>query len=178
MICFVECKEITAKEFLPCSAFPKPLAGSDKDDSRDLMFEGSIGAFITRHVAAGFEFRQQPDNLSFSEQDDWFDAFVGVFLWNLAEDERINHHFAETNLTRFREKLIEQSCQLSGGPSTYSGDDTMKLSHAGMGVGHADFNALVEDLIEAVEAQHIHTGTQNRLLALLAPMHADIIERP
>lgn len=53
--------------------------GGDKDDSRDLMFEGSIGAFITRHVAAGFEYRQQPDNLSFSEQDDWFDAFVGVF---------------------------------------------------------------------------------------------------
>lgn len=110
-------------------------------------------------------------------EQDGIVAIVDQFLWNLAEDERISHQFAETNLTRFREKLIEQFCELSGGPCTYSGD-TMKLSHAGMGVGHADFNALVEDLIEAMEAQHIQTGAQNRLLALLAPMHADIIERP
>ena len=26
-----------------------------------------------------FEFRQQPDNLRFSDQDDWYDAFVGYF---------------------------------------------------------------------------------------------------
>lgn len=53
--------------------------GGDKDDSRDVLFEGSAGIFITRHIAAGFEYRQQPDNLSFATQDDWFDAFVAVF---------------------------------------------------------------------------------------------------
>lgn len=103
-------------------------------------------------------------------------AIVDQFLWNLADDERINAHFVETNLRRFRTKLIEQFCELSGGPCTYTGD-TMKLSHAGMGIDHAGFNALVEALIEAMEAQNIATGPQNRLLALLAPMHADIIEK-
>ena len=102
-------------------------------------------------------------------------AVVDQFLWNLAEDERINAHFAETNIPRFRTKLIEQFCELSGGPGEYTGD-TMKLSHGGMGIDHAAFNALVEALIEAMESQHIATGPQNRLLALLAPMHADIIE--
>jgi hypothetical protein len=53
--------------------------GGDKDDSRDVLFEGSAGIFITRHIAVGFEYRQQPDNLSFAKQDDWFDAFIGVF---------------------------------------------------------------------------------------------------
>lgn len=53
--------------------------GGDKDDSRDVLFEGSAGIFVTRHIAAGFEYRQQPDNLSFATQDDWFDAFVAVF---------------------------------------------------------------------------------------------------
>ncbi len=53
--------------------------GGDKDDSRDVLFEGSAGIFITRHIAAGFEYRQQPDNLSFATQDDWFDAFIAVF---------------------------------------------------------------------------------------------------
>ncbi len=103
-------------------------------------------------------------------------AIVDQFLWNLADDERINTHFVETNIQRFRTKLIEQFCELSGGPCVYSGD-TMKLSHGGMGIDHAAFNALVEALIEAMEAKNVATGPQNRLLALLAPMHADIIEK-
>ena len=40
-----------------------------------------------------------------------------------------------------------------GGPCEYSGE-TMKVSHEGMGVTHADFNALVEHLIIAMEAQY------------------------
>jgi hemoglobin len=104
-------------------------------------------------------------------------ALVDQFLFNLADDKRINHFFVETNLKRFRAKLIEQFCALSGGPCTYSGD-SMQQSHAGMGINHAAFNALVEDLIEAMEHLSIATGAQNRLLALLAPMHKDIIEQP
>ena len=104
-------------------------------------------------------------------------AVVDQFLFNLADDKRINHFFVDTNLKRFRDKLIEQFCALSGGPCTYSGD-SMAESHAGMGVNPAAFNALVEDLIEAMEKCSIATGAQNRLLALLAPMHKDVIEKP
>ena len=53
--------------------------GGDRDDSRDLLFEGSAGIFLTRHIALGFEYRQQSNNLSFADQDDWFDAFLGIF---------------------------------------------------------------------------------------------------
>ena len=53
--------------------------GGDRDDSRDVVFEGAVGVFLNRHVAVGFEYRQQPDNLRFSDQDAWMDAFVGVF---------------------------------------------------------------------------------------------------
>ncbi|MEQ8663606.1 MAG: DUF3034 family protein [Gammaproteobacteria bacterium] len=53
--------------------------GGDRDDSRDLVFEGAAGIFLTRHVAIGCEYRQHPDNLSFSDQDPWMDAFVGIF---------------------------------------------------------------------------------------------------
>lgn len=103
-------------------------------------------------------------------------ALVDQFLFTLADDKRINHFFVETNLKRFREKLIEQFCVLSDGPCTYSGD-SMQQSHAGMGIDHADFNALVEDLVEAMEHNKIATGAQNRLLARLAPLHKDVIEK-
>lgn len=103
-------------------------------------------------------------------------ALVDEFLWQIAADERINQRFSESNIARFHDKLVEHFCALSGGPCIYSGDD-MRRTHAGMGIDYAAFNALVEDLIEALDARAIGTSTQNRLLALLAPMHADIIER-
>lgn len=53
--------------------------GGDLGNSRELLLEGSAGIFVNRHVAFGLEYRQQPDNLSFSRQDDWFTAFLGYF---------------------------------------------------------------------------------------------------
>ena len=53
--------------------------GGDRGDGRELMFESALGFFVTRHIALGAEYRQQPDKLGFSPQSDWFDAFVGVF---------------------------------------------------------------------------------------------------
>lgn len=103
-------------------------------------------------------------------------ALVDQFLWNLAEDRRVNHFFVETKLERFRSKLIEHICMLAGGPCSYSGD-SMHQVHGGLGIDEADFNAVVEDLIEAMESRALGTGTQNRLLALLAPMHGEIVER-
>ncbi|MDX1569184.1 MAG: group 1 truncated hemoglobin [Xanthomonadales bacterium] len=101
-------------------------------------------------------------------------AIVDSFLVELARDERIIHHFRRTNVERFRRLLIEQFCELAGGPCTYSGD-SMALSHRGMGLTDRDFNALVDDLIHAMEAENVPVGAQNRLLALLAPMYGEIM---
>jgi hemoglobin len=46
-----------------------------------------------------------------------------------------------------------------------------------MGVTHADFNALVEHLIIAMEKHNIPVSAQNQLLAKLAPMYGDIAEK-
>lgn len=56
----------------------------------------------------------------------------------------------------------------------YTGD-TMQVVHEPMDLNEADFNALVEDLIDAMEDLNLPVQTQNRLLALLAPVHGDIV---
>lgn len=50
--------------------------GGDKNDSYEAMFEGSVSLFLTRQWLVGTEYRQKPDNLSFAEEDDWWDLFV------------------------------------------------------------------------------------------------------
>ena len=98
------------------------------------------------------------------------DDFVGRVL----RDERIKPHFKGTNPKALKDSLSDQFCQLSGGPCKYEGAD-MKAAHADMGIRKHEFNALVEDLQAAMDARGIPFTQQNRLLALLAPMHRDII---
>ncbi len=49
--------------------------GHVDDDDYDLMFEGSFGVLLSRHLAIGVEYRQKPDNLGLGE-DDWKDIFI------------------------------------------------------------------------------------------------------
>lgn len=103
------------------------------------------------------------------------EGIVDALLEKIVEDERINFQFADTDIVRLRSMLIEQFCAEAGGPCTYSGL-SMQESHAGRGIDDAQFNALVEDLIDVMTARRIPVGAQNRLLKRLAPMHGDIVE--
>jgi hemoglobin len=91
-------------------------------------------------------------------------------------DPRIRHTFDGANLKRVEDKLVEQFCMLSGGGCDYTGDP-MKEVHQGLKLTNADFNALVEDLQLAMDKNGIASRTQNRLLALLAPMQRDTVTR-
>ncbi len=73
-------------------------------------------------------------------------------------------------------QLSSQFCQLSGGPCRYGGED-MKTVHKGMTITQAQFNALAEDLQQAMTAQGVASSVQNKLIAKLAPMHREIITK-
>jgi hypothetical protein len=50
--------------------------GGDRNNSHEVMMEGSIGVFVTRRWLVGAEYRQKPDNLNFANEDDWWDLFL------------------------------------------------------------------------------------------------------
>ncbi|MBL7088331.1 group 1 truncated hemoglobin [Acidovorax sp.] len=101
---------------------------------------------------------------------------VDDFVNRLVKDPRIGSHFKDTKPAALKESLTDQFCQLSGGPCKYEGAD-MKSAHADMDINKGHFNALVEVLQSAMDAQGIPFAQQNRLLALLAPMHRDVITK-
>ena len=101
---------------------------------------------------------------------------VEGMLLNVARDQRIVEHFRKVDIVRLRDKLVEQLCVEAGGPCRYTGD-SMAESHKGQNLTRSDFNALVEDLIDAMDAEGISVPNQNRLIARLAPMRGDVIER-
>jgi hemoglobin len=108
-------------------------------------------------------------------------AVVEAFVGNCANDTRINKFFAKTaadkkRLAKFKETLVDQICQASGGPCKYKGKD-MKTAHAGMGISDADFTALVEDLVKALDQFHVGEKEKGELLGALGPMKGDIVEK-
>jgi hemoglobin len=108
-------------------------------------------------------------------------AVVDEFVGRVAADNRINHFFAATasnpaQLAAFKGKLVDQICQAAGGPCTYTGKD-MKTAHQGMGISAADFNALVEDLVGALDKFKVGAAEKNQLLGVLGPMQGAIVEK-
>ena len=91
-------------------------------------------------------------------------------------DRRIKDTFDNLNIDRFKSRLVDQICELTGGPCHYKGRN-MYLSHKGLHLDTAQFNALVEGLQDAMDDAGIPFRTQNQLLVMLAPMQRDIVTR-
>jgi hemoglobin len=99
---------------------------------------------------------------------------VGDFVANVAADTVINARFANTDIPAFKQKLVDQICEATGGPCKYTGKN-MKESHAGMKISEAEFGALVADLKKALDKNKVPDKEQGELLGALGGMHNDIV---
>lgn len=89
---------------------------------------------------------------------------------------RTRPFFEGSDQERIKKQLVEQFCVVMNGPCTYSGR-TMAEAHKGMAVSEGAFYALVEELQVTLNKQKVPFFAQNRLIAALAPMHRDIIDK-
>ena len=101
-------------------------------------------------------------------------AVVDDFIGNVAGDTRINQRFAGANIGKLKTNLVDQICQASGGPCTYTGQ-SMTAAHAGMKISDADFDALVEDLVKSLDKHNVGAKEKGDLLSALGGMRKDIV---
>ena len=101
-------------------------------------------------------------------------ALMDDFVRRVVADPRIGAQFRDTKADHLASQLTDQVCQASGGPCRYEGP-SMKEAHDNLEIRRGDFNALVEVLIDAMDAKGLPFARQRELLALLAPMHRDIV---
>ncbi len=109
-------------------------------------------------------------------RQDGIASIVKSLLVRVHADPRTRDYFDGVSDKRLQDKLSEQFCQLADGPCSYTGH-SMKQAHGGLHINRAAFNALVEDLQDAMDENSIAPAAQNRLLARLAPMVRDV-EQP
>lgn len=86
-------------------------------------------------------------------------------------------YFAKASVKRLRVQLASHFCEQVGGPCKYTGS-SMKNVHAPLHIDRAAFNALVENLQDAMDKNNVPFTAQNKLLAKLAPMYRDIESPP
>jgi hemoglobin len=91
---------------------------------------------------------------------------VDNFITEIEFDAVLFTFFKDSNIERFREKLSEHICMLTGGPCKYSGD-SMQQVHAGMNITEAEFNHSVDLFINAMTKADIPHSVQNKVLAVI-----------
>jgi len=104
------------------------------------------------------------------------DKIVDASVDNYLVDPRIKAIFDESNMDRLRAEFKVQFCQVAGGGCDYKGHN-MTAAHKGLHLTNSDFNAVVEDLQNAMDKVGVPFATQNRFLARLAPMQHQVVSR-
>ncbi|MCC4620324.1 group 1 truncated hemoglobin [Xanthomonas cassavae CFBP 4642] len=104
------------------------------------------------------------------------EALVETMLSRIADDQRIVDKFARVNIVMLNARLVQKFCHVADGPCPDTAK-SMQQAHQHLAIRESDFNALVEDLNWAMDQRKIPRRTQNRLLARLAAMHGEIVNR-
>lgn len=102
-------------------------------------------------------------------------AVVNDFVDLVGQDRRVIHQVAPERVPWVKDRLVEQLCQGSGGPCTYTGRD-MKTTHTDMGISNAEFDAVIDDLVKTLDKYKVGEREKHDVLALLEPMRKDIVE--
>ena len=102
---------------------------------------------------------------------------VDDFVANMVADPRVNARFKGMQpaaVFKLKSNLSDQICQAAGGPCSYLGKD-MKVTHAGMKITDAEWNATVENLVKALDKRNVGPQEKSELLGLLGPLKGDIV---
>ena len=116
---------------------------------------------------------------------DAISAVVDEFIKNVVADARINARFGNevtdpTAAKHFRQMLIDQICEATGGGPIvgckYTGKNMVE-AHTGMKITDAEFTALVDDLVKALDKFKVPEKEKGELLGALGGMKGDIVNK-
>ena len=106
---------------------------------------------------------------------DAINALTESWVARVGGDDRANGKFARTDIDRLKKEVVDQLCEATGGPCTYTGRSMLE-THAGMKVTAGEFDVVMQHLGAALDELTVPKTEQDELVDLLRPMRADIVE--
>jgi hemoglobin len=102
-------------------------------------------------------------------------AAVDSWVARVAGDGRINRKFERTHIPRLTKEVVDQLCEATGGPCSYTGR-SMRDTHTGMKTTAGEFDAVMQDLAATLDEFNVPKAEQDELIDLLMPMRDQIVE--
>jgi hemoglobin len=106
---------------------------------------------------------------------DAISALTESWVARVGSDDRANGKFVRTDIERLMKEVIDQLCEATGGPCTYTGR-SMRETHDGMKVTAGEFEVVMQHLGAALYELNVPKTEQDELVDLLRPMRDDIVE--
>ncbi len=110
---------------------------------------------------------------------DAISAVVNEFADRLFSDKKLAPFFGALSTDskdKFKQLNTLLVCSATGGPCLYLGRE-MAVSHQGMGVGEADFNAVAGHLSATLDKFKVPTAEKEELLAAIGALKGQIVEQ-
>ena len=106
---------------------------------------------------------------------DAINALTESWVARVGGDDRANGKFARTDIERLKKEIVDQLCEATGGPCTYTGRNMLE-THAGMKVTAGEFDVVMQHLGGTLDELNVPKTEQDELVDLLRPMRDDIVE--
>ena len=106
---------------------------------------------------------------------DAINALTESWVARVGGDDRANGKFVRTDIERLMKEVVDQLCEATGGPCTYTGRSMLE-THAGMKVTAAEFDVVMQHLDAALDELNVPKTQRDELAGLLRPMRDDIVE--
>ena len=106
---------------------------------------------------------------------DAINALTESWVARVGGDDRANGKFVRTDIERLMKEVIDQLCEATGGPCTYTGRSMLE-THAGMKVTAGEFDVVMQHLDAALDELNVPKTERDELVGLLRPMRGDIVE--
>ena len=106
---------------------------------------------------------------------DAINALTESWVARVGGDDRANGKFVRTDIERLMKEVVDQLCEATGGPCTYTGRSMLE-THAGMKVTAGEFDVVMQHLDATLDELNIPQPDQDELVALIMPMRDDIVE--
>ena len=132
--------------------------------------------FLTLLIAGCASTQPRPSLYDEFGQRAGLGSLVDGLIKRIHANEKIAPLFSNTDFALFRQRFLEFLCVTVDGPCTYTGEELEEV-HTGMNITEAEFNTLVEDLIDVMQELAIAQAAQNEMLKRLAPTRKDVIYR-
>ena len=96
-------------------------------------------------------------------------------IWvNHTSNPIIKNRYANSDPVNVKRLVTEMCCAGFGGPETYTGKD-MISSHKGMNINDAEFIAVCDDVLKALEKHNVGKREKDEVLCILYSLKPEVV---